>query len=178
MIYRLFRNILIYLSSILKYVNSLMHTWASYSNKEIQIHKNLIKLLLVYLLGNSTIISEEATGTFDNFRRSKVKFDLYIRLHIVFCRVIRNILNKLKIYIFSFFTCKTCKKITDWVCLFTSNLQKMHGVKWIIFQESIYNFWLFQKRFGYFLGIRENFVVVKAEYGPAGFAAGAGCSQK
>ena len=79
----------------------------------------------MYLLGNSTMISEEATGTFDNFRRSKVKFDLYIRLHIVFCRVIRNILNKLLyFFLFSRAKLKTCKKITDWVCLFTSNLQK------------------------------------------------------
>ena len=57
------------------------------------------------------MISEEATGTFDNFRRSKVKFDLYIRLHIVFCRVIRNILNNLKIYIFFLFHVQNLQKI-------------------------------------------------------------------
>ena len=145
MINRLFRNILIYLSSILKYVNSLMHTWASYSNKEIQIHKNLIKMLLVYLLGNSTIISEEATGTFDNFRRSKVKFDLYIRLHIVFCRVIRNILNKLKIYIFFFFH--------------VQNLQKNYWLSLFIYLESSKKAWskinYFSRKYLQFLTVSE-----------------------
>ena len=147
MINRLFRNILIYLSSILKYVNSLMHTWASYSNKEIQIHKNLIKLLLVYLLGNSTIISEEATGTFDNFRRSKVKFDLYIRLHIVFCRVIRNILNKSKIENLYFFF------------FHVQNLQKNYWLSLFIYLESSKNAWskinYFSRKYLQFLTVSE-----------------------
>ena len=76
------------------------------------------------------MISEEATGTFDNFRRSKVKFDLYIRLHIVFCRVIRNILNKLKIYIFSFFSrAKLAKKLLTEFVYLPRMFKKMHGVK-------------------------------------------------
>ena len=83
----------------------------------------------MYLLGNSTIISDEATGTLDNFRRSKVKFDLYIRLHIVFCRVIRNISNKLKIKISSFFTCKSFKKLLTEFVYLPRIYEKMHGVK-------------------------------------------------
>ena len=86
----------------------------------------------MYLLGNSTMISEEATGTFDNFRRSKVKFDLYIRLHIVFCRVIRNIFNKLKIenlYFFLFSRAKLAKKLLTEFVYLPRIFKKMHGLK-------------------------------------------------
>ena len=84
----------------------------------------------MYLLGNSTMISEEATGTFDNFRRSKVKFDLYIRLHMVFCRVIRNILNKLKIENLYFFL------------FHVQNLQKNYWLSLFIYLQSSKNAWI------------------------------------